>query len=369
MSAARQGARNATKSDALAAYNLSTLEPLSRTDLSLSFLAGERSLMSVASPKRSAAEGACPATDAAKKRARYNFSKIDDYEMVEEIGKGTYGVVARARHRRTGEVVTVMWIRSRGCGGPSIVDADVRERGCLAACRGHPSIVQIKDIASNEDTGDLRLVMELVEGPCLRDWLTGPVSEDVAREFMGLLLSAAAKMHAAPLIHRHISPENILVSAGGELKICGFGCATPAKPLGKPYPEQRVGTLRYCSPEQLIGISSYGTPVDIWALGCVMAELVIGVSLFAATTEDDMITQIVDLRDEIVTMGPEAFDDMQELSPAGRELLASLLSFDPEDRPTATEALNHRWFTEEAAKPQPLQKAEFPGFAPFFSVP
>ncbi|GJM99339.1 hypothetical protein PR202_ga16429 [Eleusine coracana subsp. coracana] len=95
--------------------------------------------------------------------------------------------------------------------------------------------------------------MELVDGPSLRDWLTRPVPENTARAFMRQLLSAAATMHAAPMatIHRDIKPENVLVTPGCELiKLCDFGCATPAKPLGKPYPERRVGTMPYCAPEQ-----------------------------------------------------------------------------------------------------------------------
>ncbi|TVT98065.1 hypothetical protein EJB05_56640, partial [Eragrostis curvula] len=323
-------------------------------------------MATAASRKRPAPEGSCSeaaaAAAAAKKRARYNFTDIKDYERLEDLGEGTFGVVSKARHRRTGEKFAVKWIRSDS-NGASDLDAVVREGGCLAKCRGHPSIVQIKDAATDKATGDLFLVMEFV-GPSLRDWLTRPVSEDVAREFMGQLLSAAVTMHAAPMIHRDIKPENILVGAGGELKICDFGLATPKPP---PHPELRVGTLPYCSPEQLMGSRGYGSAVDMWALGCVMAELLIGSPLFTATTEDDMLEQIENLRDGIASMGLKAFDDLLDLSPAGRELLAGLLSIDPRQRLTATEALEHRWFTEETELPA-FAKAEFPGFVPMFSA-
>ncbi|GJN19700.1 hypothetical protein PR202_gb07002 [Eleusine coracana subsp. coracana] len=323
-------------------------------------------MAAAASRKRPAPEEHHPPTTAAKKRARYNFNRIDDYEMLEELGEGTFGVVARARHRRTGETVAVKWIRCGVSGGPDL-DAVVRESGCLAACRGHPSVVQIRDVASDESTGDLYLVTEFV-GPCLRDWLTRPLSEDVARDFMAQLLSAAARMHAAPLIHRDIKPENILVSAGCDLKICDFGCAKPAKPPGKPYPEPLVGTLQYCAPEMLMGDRCYGTAVDMWALGCVMAELLVGAPLFSADTEEDMLEEITELRDRIAAVGLEAIDDdLLELSPAGREVLAGLLRFEPRERLTAKEALEHRWFKEEAESPA-AAKSEFPGFVPLFSA-
>lgn len=98
-------------------------------------------------------------------------------------------------------------------------------------------------------------------------------------------------------------------------------------------PEDPVGTLRDRSPEQLIRSSGcYGPEVDIWALGCVMAELLTGGEpLFTATTEEDMIT-----------MGVEAFHGMVELSVAGREVLAGLLAFHSEERLTAADALKHR---------------------------
>jgi cell division cycle 2-like len=307
--------------------------------------------MAAASRKRPASEGACPAAAAAaapKKRARYNFNKIEDYEMIDELGEGTFGVVARARHRRTGETVAVKWMR----GGGAHLDAFVREAGCLAACRGHPSIVQIRDAATDAATGDLYLVMEFV-GPSLRDWLTRPLSEDAARSFMRQLLSAAARMHAAPMamIHRDIKPENVLVSDACELKICDFGCATPVKPPGTPYPEQRVGTLPYCAPELLKGGRCYGTAVDMWALGCMMVEFLIGVPLFTADAEEDVLLQIKDLQEGIACVGSKAFDDLLELSPAGLDLVAGLLNVEPDKRLTATEALEHRWFKEEAAEP------------------
>ncbi|GJN34447.1 hypothetical protein PR202_gb23108 [Eleusine coracana subsp. coracana] len=326
--------------------------------------------MASASRKRSAPEEARPAATASKKRSRYNFSKIDEYQMLEELGEGTFGVVVRARHRRTGETVAVKWVRGGASESGSDLDAVVREAGCLAACRGHPSVVQIRDIASDGNTGDLFLVMELVDGPSLRDWLTRPVPEATARTFMRQLVSAAATMHAAPMatIHRDIKPENVLVTPGCEVKLCDFGCATPARPLGKPYPERRVGTMPYCAPEQLMGIRCYATAVDVWALGCVMAELLAGAPLFAADTEDDVLVQMLDLRDGIATVGLKAFDGVVELSTAGRELLAGLLSFEPGARLTAAQALKHRWFTEEVAEPPAAAKAEFPGFVPLFSA-
>ncbi|KAL6611335.1 hypothetical protein ACP70R_039263 [Stipagrostis hirtigluma subsp. patula] len=286
-------------------------------------------LMAAAVTRKRPAQG--DAAPAAKKRARFKFGSIYDYERIDVLGEGSYGVVLRSRDRRTGETVAA---------------------GCLAACRGHPSIVELRDVAADAATGDVFLVMEFV-GPSLCDQLTRPCSEAETRAFMRQLLRGAERMHAAGLIHRDIKPENILVGRGGALKICDFGMATPVKPARATYPEWWAGTLCYRSPEQLLGQRRYGQGVDMWALGCVMAVLLTGELLFDEDTEDDMISKVFELRHEINDRGLKAFDELPafqgvpKLSTAGREVLAGLLSFFPDERLTATAALQHRWFAQE----------------------
>jgi cell division cycle 2-like protein len=136
-----------------------------------------------AARKRPAPEdGVClEAAAAAKKRPCYQSASTNDYKKLEVLGEGSYSVVFEARHQRTGEKVAVRWIRGSG-GGPGR-SAVFREDGCLAACRGHPSIMQIKDVTTNEATGDLFIVMELVCSS-LCDLLTWPLSEDQTLVFI-----------------------------------------------------------------------------------------------------------------------------------------------------------------------------------------
>lgn len=103
------------------------------------------------------------------------------------------------------------------------------------------------------------------------------------------LVGATKKMHDV-LIRRDIKLENVLVSAVGELKICDFGVVTPVKPPSKPYKEGNVGTMIYSSPEQLTGSWYYGTTMIMWALGCIMAELLTDKPLFDVAREDGLLT-------------------------------------------------------------------------------
>ncbi|KAL6629588.1 hypothetical protein ACP70R_029353 [Stipagrostis hirtigluma subsp. patula] len=331
------------------------LQPCNQTPFQeLSPGAAKLMAAAVVACKRPAPDGfLLPAAAASsEKRARREFGNIADYEMLEELGEGAFGSVAKARDRRTGETVAVKWFR----GDRNDAGAVVREAGCLAACGGHPSVVEMKEIATEEESGELFLVMEFV-GPSLRSRLARrPFSEDETRASMTQLLGAAAKMHGAGIIHRDIKPENVLVGPGGELKLCDFGCATPARPLGAPYPGRRVGTVQYRSPEQLLGIRRYGPAVDVWALGCVMAELLVGVPLFTATAEEEVLVKILDLKEAVESVGLKAFEEWLELSPAGLEVLAGLLTFSPGERLTAADALKHRWFTDE--EPPAAAKAE-----------
>jgi cell division cycle 2-like protein len=306
--------------------------------------------------KRPAPTGtiSCCSAAACKKRPRHEIGSIYNYKKLEVLGEGTYGVVLKGRDLRTGETVAIKWIRpdDDGAGGVTDLRAVFREASCLEACRGHPSIVQMKEVAADEVTGHVFVVMEFV-GPGLHTRLTRRFSEAETRAMMRQLLRGAEKLHGAGMVHRDIKPDNVLVGPGGELKICDLGMAVPARPAGELYPEETVAALWYRAPELLRGSRTYGSAVDMWALGCVMSELLTGEPLFEdAETENDVFQRARDLECAMEFMDL-AFGDLPDLSEAGREVLRGLLSFAPEKRLTAAEALSHRWFDEEDATQLP----------------
>ncbi|KAF7089009.1 hypothetical protein CFC21_092068 [Triticum aestivum] len=136
-----------------------------------------------------------------------------------------------------------------------------------------------------------------------------------------------------------------------------------AKPAGVPYEECCVGTLIYTSPEQLQGNRHYGQAVDTWALGCVLRDGGAAGRLFVAQTEEELVAEMYKLRDQISSTGMLGLDFFEEFSEAGREVLTGLLAFNPDEKITAAEALDRRWFS----KPCASRGAEHPGFVTLIS--
>ncbi|XP_014661122.1 putative cyclin-dependent kinase F-2 [Setaria italica] len=188
-----------------------------------------------------------------------------------------------------------------------------------------------------------------------------PFSESETRRAMAQLLAGVGTMHAHGIVHRDLKPGNVLVGErDGRLKICDLGLArSVAAP--PPLDAELEGTPGYMAPEVLLCEKGCGEPVDVWALGCVMAELVAGQSLFP---EDDLCKQLVNIiyllgiPDDVSLMPlgitaaamSKLRDKVPEerLSPAGFDVLRGLLQYHPKDRLTAAAALQMQWFSDDA---------------------
>ncbi|CAD6253450.1 unnamed protein product [Miscanthus lutarioriparius] len=245
----------------------------------------------------------------------FDFDSIDRYEMLEEFGPSEDPAVAEAWDRSTGETVAVKRVRPSEGDDGAVMDGPTGYAGWATAYPG----VQLKGMAADDKTGDLFIVTEqLLGASTLRSRLTRRFSEDETRALMRQLLGAAMRDHALGEVPPGAAPSH--------------------------------GHAAVLSLHQLNGLRCYCPAEDVWALRCVMAELLAGAPLFTADTQEDLLDETVDLRDEIVNFGAEAFDGvLEEVSLAGRELLAGLLAFDASERPTAADALKHRWFTENDA--------------------
>uniref|UniRef100_A0A8C2XC49 mitogen-activated protein kinase n=1 Tax=Cyclopterus lumpus TaxID=8103 RepID=A0A8C2XC49_CYCLU len=140
------------------------------------------------------------------------------------------------------------------------------------------------------------LVFEFVERTLLDDLEQNPSGLDLntSRQYLYQILRAAAFCHQQNIIHRDIKPENILISQGGVVKMCDFGFArTMASPAEGGVYTDYVATRWYRAPELLVGDTKYGKPVDVWAVGCLLLEMLTGQPLFPGDSDLDQIYHIV----------------------------------------------------------------------------
>jgi cell division cycle 2-like protein len=309
------------------------------------------------------------------KRKRIAVGNTEQYEFQDtcRLGAGTFGSVFKARHRATGQTVA-MKRHSAADGGHATL---LREARFLedACCGGaNPFVVGFHGVVRDPVTWEMCLVMECV-ATSLHDLLrqrprgSPPLPEATVRDAMWQLLSGAKKMHEAHIIHRDIKPQNILVDEGQSIvKICDFGLAmsTDERP-----PYETAGTLWYQAPEMLLEKTDYDAKVDVWSLGCVMAELVNnGRPLFQGSHDDGQLCAIFDVLgvpDDSTwswfSSTPFATEVMPELdmqrynllrdlfpetklSTEGFEVLSGMLTCNPDKRLTAAAALKHPWFAK-----------------------
>jgi cell division cycle 2-like protein len=314
---------------------------------------------------------------------REGVGSTRDYKLMRRLGKGSCGRVVMAQHRGTGQTVAVKSIHARrGKRRPDIGELLV-EACFLAACRGHPCLVGLHGIV--RDPGGSReysLVMDYV-GPSLNDALDKQVEEHgqgfpeaYVRHVMRQLLTGAAAMHRRGIIHRDIKPTNILVDHKDNniVKLCDYGSAMPIAKAEPPYVQ--VGTVPYMAPEMLLEKPDYDERVDLWSLGCVMAELLSGQVSFHSRKTANALEKIFDvlgapgmrtwqgfkstlLAEEVQQWRAQQQevqrpDQLRELFPEemlsseGFHVLKGLLTCNPTKRLTAAWALQCPWFKVDA---------------------
>lgn len=297
---------------------------------------------------------------------------MDKYQKIDKLGEGTYGIVYKAQNKQTGEIVALKRIRLDN-DDEGIPCTAVREISLLKELR-HPNIVRLLDILHSEKK--LTLVFEYLETD-LKKWLDGrdgPADSDdlpVIRSYLQQLLQGVAHCHSKMVLHRDLKPQNLLLaSRKGELKIADFGLARAFGAPVRSYSHEVV-TLWYRAPDVLLGSRFYSTSIDMWSVGCVFAEMLLGRPLFPGSTVPDQFLRIQRVLGTPTLddwPGLVEFDEWREpgkraamfpghrradlpamfpqLGPDGLDLLLGLLRYDPEARISATDALSHPFFAK-----------------------
>ncbi len=282
-----------------------------------------------------------------------------------KIGEGTYGVVYKARDtRQNGELRAVKQIRleQEEEGVPSTA---IREISLLKDLQ-HENVVGLLDVV-HEDR-KLHLVFEYLDLDLKKHMDTSPQAyQDPLRvkRYLYQMLDGIAYCHSHRILHRDLKPQNLLIDrANDKLKLADFGLA---RAFGIPVRQftHEVITLWYRAPEILLGSKHYSTPVDLWSIGCIFAEMVNQKPLFPGDSEIDEIFKIFQIRgtpEEKTYPGVTALPDYKDIYPkwrkqdlkslvptlcaAGLDLLDKLLEYIPSRRISAKAALSHPYFDE-----------------------
>ncbi|CEM10291.1 unnamed protein product [Vitrella brassicaformis CCMP3155] len=290
-----------------------------------------------------------------------------EYQMGKLLGNGSFGVVIEATAMDTGDTVAIKKVLQ----DPRYKN---RELDIMKVLR-HPNVVELKDYYYTEAPGEregekfLHVVMEFIPETAyrvVRSYVrnNSRVPMILVKVYVYQMCRALGYLHSLGICHRDIKPQNLLVDTRSHvLKLCDFGSAKRLIPG-----EQSVAYIcsrYYRAPELMLGATEYTTAIDIWSIGCVLGEMLLGRPLFAGETSVDQLVKIIQ------TMGTPTREQMQAMNPnytefrfpdvkprpwqkvfgsgvpaEGLDLIAKLLKYEPNERLKAYDALSHEFFDE-----------------------
>ncbi|OHT07046.1 putative protein kinase [Tritrichomonas foetus] len=295
-----------------------------------------------------------------------SIDTFNQYTRLKSIGQGSFSVVFHVIKNDTNQSYAMKILSSKF---NSIEQIRNNEEICLMSHVGqHPNIVSLHDIIFEPSNGRLSLVMDLMDQNVLQYMQMerkGKLSVQESLIYTYQLLNALSHVHSRGVIHRDIKPENIFINPQkNELKLGDFGSARNLI-SNKPLTEY-VATRWYRPPECLMTSGVYGPPLDVWAVGCILYELLTGVPLFPGKNQIDQLNRIHRL------LGSPTPEILEKLCPANQlkdlsflkfdpprseferrlpgvakeviDLLKKLLTYLPSERITAADALNHDAF-------------------------
>ncbi|XP_076253521.1 cyclin dependent kinase 11B pitslre isoform X5 [Rhynchophorus ferrugineus] len=304
---------------------------------------------------------------------------VEEFKCLNKIDEGTYGVVYRAKDKRSDEIVALKRLKMEN-EKEGFPITSLREINTLLKAQ-HVNIVTVREIVVGSNMDKIFIVMDYIEHDLksLIETMRFKKQTFMPGEIKCLLkqlLQAVAHLHDNWILHRDLKTSNLLLSHKGILKVGDFGLAREYGSPLKAY-TSIVVTFWYRSPELLLCTKEYSTPIDMWSVGCIFAELLLMNPLFTGKSEVDQLNRIFkDLGtpsesiwpgfNELPAVKKMKFNDypvsnlrakFSTLSEIGLGLLIKFLTYDPVQRITAEDALKHAYFTEP---PLPIEPAMFP---------
>ncbi|XP_043083221.1 NUAK family SNF1-like kinase 1 [Puntigrus tetrazona] len=251
------------------------------------------------------------------------------YELLETLGRGTYGKVKKAIERHSGREVAIKSIRKEKIKDEQDMVHIRREIEIMSSLR-HPHIISIYEVFENKDK--IVIVMEYASKGELYDYISERrrLTERETRHFFRQIVSAVHYCHKNGVVHRDLKLENVLLDENCNIKIADFG-------LSNLYHKDKLlqtfcGSPLYASPEIVNGRPYRGPEVDSWALGVLLYTLVYGSMPFDGGDHKNLIRQISN----------GEYREPSQSSDA-RGLIRWMLMVNPERRATVEDIANHWW--------------------------
>ncbi|KAL5222417.1 hypothetical protein ABZP36_027130 [Zizania latifolia] len=296
---------------------------------------------------------------------------MDLYEKVEKVGEGTYGKVYKAREKATGRIVALKKTRLPE-DDEGVPPTALREVSLLRMLSQDPHVVRLLDLKQGQNKEGqtiLYLVFEYMDTD-LRKFIRGhlqnhqKIAAPTVKILMYQLCKGVAFCHGRGVLHRDLKPHNLLMDRKTmALKIADLGLSRAFTVPLKKYTHE-ILTLWYRAPEILLGATHYSTPVDMWSVGCIFAELVTNRPLFAGDSEVQQLLHIFKLLgtpNEQVWPGVSKLPNWHEypqwnpskvadvvrgLDTDGLDLLEKMLHYEPAKRVSAKKAMEHPYFND-----------------------
>ncbi|KAG8234296.1 hypothetical protein J437_LFUL014458 [Ladona fulva] len=289
----------------------------------------------------------------------YHYKSMNRYVTLSQLGDGTYGSVVLCRKVDTGEMVAIKRMKRKYYSWEEAMN--LREVKSLKKL-SHTNVVKLKEVIRENDT--LYFVFEYMKEnlyQLMKD-RKKPFPESSVRNIIYQVLQGLSFMHRHGFFHRDLKPENLLCCGPELVKIADFGLAREIR-SSPPYTDY-VSTRWYRAPEVLLHSTNYGSPIDLWAVGCILAELYTFRALFPGSSEIDQLFKITSI---LGTPDKRDWPDGQLLASAMKfkfpqfprlplytiiknasteaiTLMNDMLSWNPSRRPLAQQSLRYPYF-------------------------